>query len=189
MNATEKLQQDLAIVERFNEDIPSYLRTDSLFYPTGVNFPELTFGGFLMRQHRLLLLKQELDADQQRRLDKVIADFQAALDNQVVRFEKHCQRELDVRLRQWREVLRDLADDKLNFNYYSSSVEPRLMMAAIFEQLQLPPFELKSDVPERLLTLDKGLRARWLSGDFVMQAGLEPAYPSETYWYLYGKVA
>ncbi len=189
MNASEKLQQDLKILERFNEDIPAYLRSDTVFYPTGVNYPELTFGGFLMRQHRLLLLKKSLSEAEKGRLDKVIASFQAALDNQIVRFEKHCQKELDIRFRQWRETLRDLADDKNNFNFYPTTVEPRLMIAAIVEQLQLPPFELKSDVPERLMTLDKGLHARWMAGDFVLQEGLEAAYPQEEFWYLYGQVA
>ena len=142
-----------------------------------------------MRQHRLLLSKDMLDASEQARLDKAIADFQVALEDRLVRFEKKSQNELDVRLRQWREYLRDLFDDKINFTYYATSVEPRLMIAAIIEQLQLPPFELTSNVPERLVTLDMGLRSRWISGDFVLQDGLQPAYPEEQYWYLYGQVA
>lgn len=189
MNATEKLQQDLLILERFDKDIPAYLRSSTTFYPTGLNFPELTFGGFLMRQHRLLLLKEMLSKDEQTRLDQVIASFQASLDGSIVRFETQSQKELGVRMRQWREYLRDLVDDKSHFSYYATAVEPRLMIAATVEQLQLPPYELTSDVPERLFAIDQGLRSRWISGDFVLQDGLQSAYPQEQYWYLYGEVA
>ena len=189
MTGIEKLQNDLKIIERFNEDIPAYIRRDTLFYPTGPNFPDLTFGGFLMRQHRLLLLRDLLNTEEQNRLDKAIAEFQAALDGSIVAFEKRCHKELITRHRLWREHVRDLVDDKAAFAFYSGAVEPRLMIAAIVQQLSLPPFQLDSDIPERVESLDMTLRARWIPGDFVLQPELEPAYPQNEFWYLYGAPA
>lgn len=189
MTGIEKLQHDLKVIERFNEDIPAYLRSNTLFYSTGPNYPELTFGGFMMRQHRLLLLRELLSAEEQTRLDKAIAGFQAALEGKIVAFEQRCHRELEARHRQWREYLRDLVDDNMAFVYYGGSVDPRLMIASIVQQLSLPPFQLDSDVPQRVEMLDKSLRARWINGDFVLQPELQDAYPEQEYWYLFGSIA
>ena len=189
MNGIEKLQNDLKILERFNEDVAAYLRSDILFYPTGINYPKLTAGGLLMRQHRLLLLRDLLTPDERDRLDKAIATFQAALDGHIVRFESHAQKELEIRLHQWRDRVSDLLHERDEQAYYANIVEPRLMIAAIIQQLSLPPFQLTSDVPERVLAIDKALRARWVDGDFVLQPELAGAYPKQDFWYLYGSVA
>lgn len=189
MNSTEKLQHDLKVLERFGEDIAAYLRSSTLFYPTGPNYPELTVGGLLMRQHRLLLCKAQLTTDERSRLDRCIAAFQAALEGNLVSFEKKAHKELAYRHRQWRERVRELIEQPDERNFYRNGVEPRLMIAAIVQQLELPPFELNSDVPERVESVDMGLRARWIKGDFVLQAALADAYPQESYWYLYGEPA
>lgn len=189
MHNHSKLQHDLKILTRFNESIPDYLRATALYYPTGINYPQLTFGGFLMRQHRLLLLRHLLSQADKNQLDKAVADFHAALDNNIVRFENKCHKELQSRLRQWKEYLRDIQIDRSARGFYKTSVEPRLMIDAIVAQLQIPPYQLKSDVPTRLESLDIGLRSRWLSGDFIWDQDWQPAYPESMYWYLYGEVA
>lgn len=189
MNSSEKLQNDLKVLDRFSRDLSAYLESTTLFYPTGPNYPQLTVGGLLMRQHRLLLCRSLLSQAERNELNQTIASFQAALEGNIVRFESKAHKELQYRLKQWRERIRDLVDSPDEFTYYQSGVEPRLMLAAILQQLALPPFQLDSDVPERLEAIDLGLRARWISGDFVLQEGLEPAYPKSEYWYLYGEVA
>lgn len=189
MHTDSKLEQDLRTLERFNESIPDYLRSNTLFYPTGPHYPQLTFGGFLMRQHRLLLLRNQLDQNGKNRLDKIIADFQGALNNNIVRFEAKCHKELPARLRQWIEYLRDIQVDRSVRNYYKTSIEPRVMIDAIVTQLQLPPYQLNSDVPKRLEALDMRLRSRWIQGEFIWEAGWQPAYPKAVYWYLYGEIA
>ncbi len=188
MNSIEKLQQDLKVLERFAEDIDAYLRSETLFYRTGPNFPELTVGGLLMRQHRLLLLRKQLSQEERNRLDATIAQFQAALEGNIVRFEGKAHKELQYRLRQWRERVRDLIDRPEERDYYRNGVEPRLMIAAIIQQLGLPPYQLDSDVPERIKAVDLGLRARWMDGDFVLQEELTKAYPKSEFWYLYGEL-
>lgn len=188
MNGTEKLQSDLKILERFNEDVAAYLRSDILFYPTSIGYPKLTAGGLLMRQHRLLLLRDLLTQAERNRLDRTIADFQAALEGNIVRFESRAQKELGTRLRQWQEHVRDLLYERDGQVNYTTIVEPRLMIAAIVQQLSLPPFQLTSDVPTRVLAIDKALHARWINGDFVLQAKLAAAYPQQDFWYLYGTI-
>ncbi len=189
MDTPKNLQNDLNILERFAEITPTYLTSDALFYPTGPTIPEMTFGGILLRQHRLLLLKNLLSPTDQDRLDTAIANFQAALENNIVRFEKKCHRELDARLRQWKEYLRDLQQDKSVINYYRTAVEPRVMIDVILQQLDLPPYAPPEYTQERVLKLDVGLKMRWMDGDFVWDDAWQPAYPRDDYWYLYGTFA
>ncbi len=189
MGTSKSLDNDLNILERFAELTPTYLSSEALFYPTGPNIPEMTFGGILLRQHRLLLLKHLLHLPEQYRLDVAIANFQAALDNNIVRFEKKCYRELSARLRQWKEYLRDLQQDKSVFSYYKSAVEPRVMIDVILQQLNLPPYSPPEYTQERVLKLDVLLQMRWLDGAFVWHEAWQPAYPHETFWYLYGSPA
>jgi hypothetical protein len=189
MDTPINLDNDLKILERFAELTPHYLNSEALFYPTGPNIPEMTFGGILLRQHRLLLLTHLLSPSDRYRLDIIVANFQAALDNNIVRFEKKCYRELDARLRQWKEYLRDLQHDKSAFNYYKTAVEPRVMIDVTLQQLNLPPYSPPEYTQERVLKLDVGLRMRWLAGDFIWDPAWEPAYPAEDFWYLYGSPA
>lgn len=189
MDTPENLQNDLHILESFAELTPAYLNSNALFYPTGPNIPEMTFGGILLRQHRLLLLKTQLSSADQYRLDVAVANFQVALENNIVRFEKKCYRELDARLRQWKEYLRDLQHDKSAFNYYKASVEPRVMIDVTLQQLNLPPYAPPEYTQERVLKLDALLRIRWVDGEFVWDEAWQSAYPQDDFWYLYGSPA
>jgi hypothetical protein len=184
---TEKLKKDLAILERFSAEMHLYLPSDMLFYPTGPNIPQLTLGGYLMRQHRLLLLRDLLDSAEQNRLDHAISQAQSVFSQLIVRFEHHAHEELEARFRQWNEYLRDVSRNAAEYaDYYESSVEPRVMIKAIVDQFRLPPYELKSTIPDRIKALDQALYARWRTGDFIWPEEWEGAYPVTEFWWLYG---
>lgn len=187
MDGIEKLQKDLTIISGFVSEIAAYLDGDTLFWPMGPFSPPLTFGGYLLRQRRLLLLVDLLTPAEQLVLERTIADFHVALDGHLVRFERRSSAELGARLRQWTEYLRDLRENRKAFGYYATAVEPRAMLDALIEHLALPPHQLESDVPARLPGIDAWLQARWVRGDFVWPAEWQPAYPSHVYWYLYGE--
>lgn len=185
----EKLQQDLAILEAFAQEMDAYLRADVLFRPMGPSMPQLTLGGYLMRQYRLLHLRAALDAAENQRLDQALTVYQQALVEKIVRFEQHAHRELQARLRQWQEYLRDLqAEPRSAAAYYATGVEPRAMLDALLDPLQLPPYRLDSDVPQRLIPLDRNLRARLVGDEFVWPAEWQAAYPRARFWYLYGQL-
>lgn len=189
MDGQNKLNEDLDILARFAEEIPAYLRAKTIFWPMGPNMPQLTLGSYLMRQYRLLLLKDAFSGTDQVRLDNAVAQFHAALDGNIVAFEQRVHNELRARLRQWTEFLRELQSDRGAFNFYRTSVEPRVMMQAILEQLSLPPYKIQGDIKTRLSNVDVGLRSRWLPGDFVWPEEWAAAYPQEDFWYLYGQPA
>lgn len=187
MTGIEKLRKDLQIIGRFAAEMAAYLDQDNLFWHTGPAIPELTVGGYLMRQQRLLLLRDLLDSAERLQLDAAVKQFQETLDERIVAFEQKAERELEARLRQWTEYLRDVQVEADAAHYYATAVEPRVMLAATIAQLELPPYRLLSSVPERLTAIDKGLRGRWREGTFVWPEEWQPAYPRGEYWYLYGR--
>lgn len=187
--ALKKLKRDLAILEAMAEDMNDYLISQTLFWPlSDSSMPRLTLGGYLMRQHRLDVLRDWLDPEEQIRLDKAINKYNEALVEKIVRFEKRAHDELHARLRQWSEYLKDVGNESTSAgDYYSSAVDTRLVISHLIEKLEMPPYELDKRVLAELSAYDVALRNYWLSGDFVWYPEWKPAYPKESHWWLYGR--
>ena len=124
------LAHDLKILEAMVDGLPDYLVSDATHWPmTGSGLPKLTIGGCLMRQERLQLLRNQLTFADQARLDKNIDDFNASLENQVVRFERRAHEELHARLREWTTYLRDATSKKATArDYYANIVDTRIVI-------------------------------------------------------------
>lgn len=189
-SGADKLAQDLDIVEAMSVEMGDYLDSDVLFWPISqkaATMPMLTLGGYLMREQRLQALSDQLSEVDRERLANTIQRFNGALANRVVRFETKANHELEARLRQWQEYLRDLdrgtADKTSN---YATAVETRAMIEALIRRLQMPPYQLNDQSLKHLAVLDTTLRDRWRPGDFVWPAGWEAAYPRTEDWWLYG---
>jgi len=186
MEGIEKLKRDLVVLEVMAGLIDEYLLSDVLFYPTSrTDLPKVTLGGYLMRQHRLLQLRDLLDMEEQSRLHDAISQYNGALEEKVVRFEAKAHTELDARLRQWQEYLREVKRG-VNVAYYESAVDTRAMIEALIAQMRIPPYELDEEIPRNLALLDRELSRVWERGDFIWPREWKPAYPREEYWWLYG---
>ncbi|RMH01447.1 MAG: hypothetical protein D6706_01775 [Chloroflexi bacterium] len=184
----KKLKSDLAILEAMASEMDSYLVSDVLFWRMMKGgMPMLTLGGYLMRQHRLLALRHLLEPEEIGRLDTAVMQFNQAVTEKIVRLEQKAHHELDARIRQWSEYLKDLAQGESAHSNYPVAVEARAMIEAIIDQLQMPPYRLEPTVPERVTMLDKSLKSRWQKGTFVWPAEWESAYPAAKYWWLYGR--
>ena len=186
--AETKLQRDLAILTAMADEMGEYLDSDVLFWPMRTSgMPKLTIGGYLMRQFRLLALGDSLDAVGQKQLSDAVSIFNRALIERVVRFEKKATRELDSRMRQWGEFLRDLERDRdVSPSAYGTAVEARAMVSAIVEKLQKRPYQLPLRTMARVDLLDANLRRFWEPGQFVWPEEWQPAYPQTDFWWLYG---
>jgi hypothetical protein len=184
--AVEKLQQDLTVLEAMVAEMPDYLRSDVLYWrmmPGGM--PMLTIGGYLMRQERLQALSSLLSEQEQQRLATAVQQFEAATREQVVRVEMKANEELERRIRQWGESLKDGGEGSRA--YYQTAVENRAIIATLVNKLQNKPFELNSRLIPQVNMLDSNLRNKWQSGDFIWPAEWEAAYPRVNYWWLYGQ--
>lgn len=185
----ERLETDLVILEAMAADMDAYLQVDVLFWRMAHGgMPMLTLGGYLLRQHRLQELAALLSPEQQARLDTAVAQYRAALVEKVVRLEKKGHAELDARLRQWAEYLREAEwEAHPEHHNYASAVENRAMITGLIAQLSQAPYRLEAEPPLRLQQLDALLRARWQMGEFVWPPAWQPAYPRDAFWWLYGR--
>lgn len=189
-DSEEKLARDLTVLEAMAAEMDDYLRSETLFWPLsqgGSDMPRLTLGGYLMRQHRLLALRHLLDEAQRQRLDEAIAAFNQALVERIVRFEERAHRELEARVRQWQEQLKDVRQS--DGAYYDSAAETRAMIAALLDRLRLPPYRLDQALAGRVDGLDRALRGRFGIGNFRWPDEWRDAYPEENFWWLYGQPA
>lgn len=187
MNSTEKLHKDLQILEKFAELTSEYLETEKLFYHVGPSYPEMTFGGYLMRQYRLVALRDQLDSAENLRLDQAITLFSEQIQEAVVRFETHCNHEIKARLRQWSENEAEWQLRPNMLNYYATSVEPRVMLTHLIETMSHAPYRLDLHLAHQVTMLDDSLKARWEGDQFVWATEWQSAYPAKTFWFLYGK--
>lgn len=184
----EKLERDLDILSAMAEEMDDYLKSDILFWKMSAgNMPMLTLGGYLMRQYRLLALANQLSPAQRQQLDETIRRFNEALVEKIVRFETKAAKELDSRIRQMEEYLRDLQNKRGSGMNYETAVEPRAMIAALMDKLHMSPYHLDERTGQRVDLLDKNLRRRWAPGEFIWPEAWQPAYPQADYWWLYGR--
>lgn len=183
-----RLTQDVAALSAMAAQMAEYLDSEVLFWPLGQgNLPMLTLGGYLLREHRLLGLSQLLPPAQQTQVDAAVFQFNQALANRVVRFEAKAHHELEARLRQWEEYLKDI--DRGTFDRtsnYDTTVETRAMIHALLSRLSMPPYRAEARPQQHLALLDTRLQGRWKPGDFVWPDEWQTAYPRGEYWWLYG---
>ena len=185
----ERIEQDLGILEAMALNMEDYLDSEVLFYPLpDADMPRLTLGGYLMRQHRLYELRDNLDTLTRRRLDTTMERFRDATVGHSGRVEQRAIHELEARVRQWQEYLNELHDACETYAaYYPAAVEARVMMSALINFLRRPPHELPAALLTRVAQQDELLSQQWQGDGFVWPDLWQPAYPEQRYWWLYGQ--
>ena len=187
-DGNERLAQDVTILGAMAGQMAEYLDSEILFWPLGRgDMPMLTLGGYLLREHRLLALPQLLTPEQRTQVDAAIFQFNQALANRVVRFEAKAQHELEARLRQWTETLKEMEHGTLQrSSNYATVVETRAMIHALLDRLGMPPYRPDARLGQQVALLDTRLQGRWQPDDFAWPTEWQPAYPRGEYWWLYG---
>jgi len=185
--AIEVLTQDLHILKAMTAEMKAYLDSEATYWPLNQEGmpPKLTIGGCLMRQSRLCVLQDRLLAVDCNQLYEVIEAFNELLRENVVRFEARAHDELHARLREWTTYLRN-ATSQVAREHYASTVDTRLVITALVDKLQMPPYELNPQVAEDVNHIDNHLKGRWQPGEFVLPEVWRAAYPKAKYWWLYG---
>ncbi|MBE7549605.1 MAG: hypothetical protein HS126_00820 [Anaerolineales bacterium] len=167
----------------------SYLGSEILFWPTPyAGLTTVTLGSYLMCQNRLLALRSSaLNALAQDRLDVAVARFDRLLYYNTEEFKQKIGRELEARLRQWREYVRQLAREESKANCYEAEVESRVIIEDIFQKLSILTCYPEPQIAEEIEQLDFNLRQCWQPGKFIWPVEWQPAYPQAIYWWLYGQ--
>lgn len=182
------LLQDLHILAAMIAEMDAYLDSDATHWPMRQEgMPKLTIGGCLMRQDRLQVLRHHLLVDDQTSLDEVRDAFNALLIERIVRFENRAHDELHARLREWTTYLRNTSSQKVREKgHYAHTADTRMVISALIDKLQVPPYRLNPQVAQDVAQMDTFLQAQWESGEFILLPVWREAYPPQKYWWLYG---
>lgn len=186
--AQEVLSHDLYILEVMLNQLEAYLDSDATYWPMqGEGIPKLTIGGCLMRLGRLRALRHRLTQVDQIQLDELEQAFEKLARENVVRFERRSHDELHARLREWTTYLRNASSKMVRDRaHYANTVDMRMVITALMEKLQKPPFRMDAQVIEDVGRMDNYLKAQWQEGEFVWAEVWKEAYPPQNYWWLYG---
>jgi len=188
-NTRDRIEEDLQISEAMATSMSSYLDSDVVYYPlTTSTFPKLTLGNFLMRQQRLTALQNDLSEIDKGRLEMVALQFEQAVSRRIARVEQKGDEEAGIRLRQWDQAVKALTESpESEIPYYATTVENRVMLAALITYLQQEPYQFDENILADTAVVDQKLNVIWQSGEFVLSDVWQPAYPREKYWWLYGR--
>jgi hypothetical protein len=169
-------EEDLRFLKEAVPQLQEYLLSNEMYWPLSGSLPRLTPGSLLLALARLRLNPQ---VDIQRlaaQVGTVRVKWRAA-------WEKKAARELANRLRLWSQFISDYLDaPDQSLESYQAEVRVRTIL-----QLLLPEIP---DVPEKqaLADLDGVLKARLIPGEFVWDPPLQPIFPKNDFWFLYGRL-
>ena len=171
------VEKDRAYLEAGIPELQSYLLSDELYWPItarGFDLPRLTIGGLLLAATRLQARGEHID-NLMSQLDTVRSKWRVA-------WETKAGREFQSRFNLWGNYLTDYRQNPEGFaDSYPHEVRNRAM-------LELLQDEMPAELPERgaLSSLDTALRSSLIPGPFIWELELQPGFPREEYWFLYG---
>lgn len=172
-----------------------YLEGDQLYGSAGGggifgsgSLPALTIGALLLRLRRLEALRDRMTDAQQSRLDAATALHERVRREHRVRYTDRLRYEANSRLDAMRTFFQEASENPASaFAVY----RPELLRRTIVQEILPALTQLNADtegLTAKARRVDAQLRsvASQPTG-FLWDAALEPAYPRETFWWLYHK--
>jgi hypothetical protein len=178
-------EEDRLYLEAGVEQMRDYLLSTELFWPLtarGAKLPRLTISCLLLTRARVSVSLSSLE--DQAFLQRMEQRLEAIRSKWTVAWINKCRREVRMRFDLWRNFLADYQESPGEYaDFYHQEVRWRVMIELLLPELPDPP-----DTNGALDRLDETLRTSFISGDFVWDAYLEPAFPPEEFWFLYGSL-
>ena len=174
--------------------LKDYLLSKELDWPAGVSakanlppYPRLTIGNFLLFLQRLRgkQMKGKITSEQELRLDQLEQDLDAQRDRWRSHWYQKAERELGYRLRMWGNYLEDYRDNPSgNVDRFAYEIRLRVMI-----ELLLPECgQVSTSEKDMLVGLDRILRNVLVAGEFIWDEEIQPGFPPDIYWFLYGSL-
>ncbi len=183
-------EQDLRALEAMAANLTPYLYESEIFGALSNSLPKLTVGGILLRRYRLMQLSESLDHQQQQRLHDALLNFEQQRSEWMVHYEEKLQQEAQARLRNLQAFNQDYQRDwrQVRDNHLTVASNRTIVYHVHVEAETYNAWE--PSLHETLNRVDRGLGEMLeQGGEFVWDAALQPLYPAETFWWLYGKPA
>ncbi|GAB4580511.1 MAG: hypothetical protein Fur0022_32530 [Anaerolineales bacterium] len=184
------LAYDLALLQGGIPELQAYLLSNEIYWslslvtPPGERpYPKMTLGWLLLAQARAGGWVSHAPLSPPAHQFAIFRQQLAVTRTQwLTAWKKKASQEFSARLKLWTQYLNEYRVDKLNAHQYSYEVQRRVLL-----QLLQPEAEQLAQAELDLLHgLDTFLQAVLKPGAFVWEPELAPAFPPETYWYLYG---
>lgn len=175
------IHADLDFVTDALPELEPYLLSQEVFWPLGANHPRLTLGGLRLILRRL----QSLAASprEQATLDRLATQVNVVHTRWRTAWEQKATRELRTRLTLWQNFLGDYRLNPENYaDSYPHEVRLRVIITLLIQDLSAVPPETDA----LLASQDSLLRVSLQAGGFVWEPTLQPSFPPDPFWYLYG---
>jgi hypothetical protein len=170
--------------------LDKYLESKDLFWQLpgiardpGMAFETLTIGVvlFMLKRVKGRSLPEKLAAERDDYENRI---FQSKIQNEKAWMKKVGQDFNRAKL--WEKFLNDYREDRVAaISSYPTHVSQRVIMQLLWEEqdssnLLLTPLQFM------IQTMDAVLKQIFIPGAFIWDPELQPAFPENTYWYLYG---
>jgi hypothetical protein len=169
-------------------EVEAYLLSNQLFWTINASpafgeptYPKFTLGGFLFFNECARSLAK--GTTQVAALRSIEAEMNSYRSRWQVAWERKASWEIESRLRQWGNVLKEIRlDPEEHVDFYRYEVRWRVLLHLLLSAIRT----VETAQQEQLDGLDLLLRALFEPGDFIWEPELAPGFPSNPYWYLWG---
>ena len=182
---------DLAVLVSMAGDFDEFVKSDVVFWqltddgPLLNRYPKLTVAGMLFCMHKLHLLPELLAPAQHARCAEQISAVRENFSAWRANIERKAVREFAGRLRSWSWFVDEAGlEQKAAVRHYAQEAYGRTYLQLLLELLQ--NHSTHAALAAQLAARDAQLRSVWEPARFVWDAQLQPAFPADVYWYLYG---
>jgi hypothetical protein len=173
---------EVIIVEHMVRDLEEYLKSDVLYWhvaepnPLGSHMPQLTIGALLEA-----LVRAEAGGADRATLAAARAQLDRIRAAHAAQFVNKARHELHSRLAAWKANLDD--ESRKSKSFYAQDARVR---AKIFLLENTLGADVAAEVQKQREQIDLELYEVFVPGEFVWDARLQPAFPKNPCWWLYG---
>lgn len=165
---------DRRLLTRSADELEAYLSSKVLLWRvTGVEIP-LCPGNLLLACHRLRTLS---DSTINLQMDSLMD----LLNLRKASWEKKVNRELPMRVRQWKELVEDYNRESRIDSSYIYNVRTRVIIDLLISEARFPDQVIQMDLEKT----DEMLFVMTKNGEFVWDQDLIDSFPNPLYPYLY----
>ena len=184
--ARYSIERDLSDAKSMADNLLPYVYEGELYGNIGGSTPKLTIGGLLLRLHRLHALADQLSASQKATLDEIDAQHEEVRREWSIHYHEKLKQEALSRLKVIEAFFVECEDDpRVCSGNYQPEANRRTIVQNIAEALGQA--EGSAEITKAAKKIDQQLRRYTEPSDFVWSPELQPAYPADTYWWLYAK--
>lgn len=182
---------DLAVLASMAGDFDEFIKSDVVFWqltddgPLLNRYPKLTVAGVLFCMHKLQLLPGLLAPAQHARCAAQISTVRENISVWRANIERKAVREFAGRLRSWSWFVDEAGlEQKAAVRHYAQEAYGRTYLHLLLELLQ--NHSTHAAMAAQVASCDVRLRNVWAPARFVWDAQLQPAFPADVFWFLYG---